>query len=283
MGAGERLEMSWREAMFEGEPRFVDVQRVARGMAATFRALDRARGEHVAIREMPRQEEGTTKAFVRGYEALRRTAEGAPGCVPAVSDLFMGQAEMAFAIEWIDGEDFRAHAAHGEPALRAAFTGLIRALDAIHRVGLVHRDIRPEHVLVTPAGRVVLISFAAACSPESTTTTSENVITANPIYMSPEVLRGEPSSAAVDLWGAGVMLFEALTGRPPFQGQHVMGLLRQILMEKAPAPSAMAPGVPEDLDRLCVGMLARDPAKRPSTAEVLRRLGAPPRDPTGGA
>jgi serine/threonine protein kinase len=101
--------------------------------------------------------------------------------------------------------------------------------------------------------------------------------------MSPEVLRGEPSLAAVDLWAAGVMLFEALTGKPPFEGQHVMGLLRQILLEKAPAPSALAPGVPADLDRLCVGMLARDPAKRPSTTEVLRRLGAPPQAPTAGA
>ncbi|MCB9683925.1 MAG: protein kinase [Alphaproteobacteria bacterium] len=155
--------------------------------------------------------------------------------------------------------------------LREAFRQLSEGVDALHRARRLHRDLKPANVLVTAEGRVVLVDFGL--TEDLSAVKRERRVAGTAAYMSPEQAAGDTLTEAADWYAVGVMLFEALTGQRPF-----MGSMNLVLAEKqaydAPAPSELCPGVPEDLDRICVSLLARDPAARPSGSDVLAVFGA---------
>jgi eukaryotic-like serine/threonine-protein kinase len=159
--------------------------------------------------------------------------------------------------------------------LRDTLRQLIEGIDALHAAGKLHRDVKPSNVLVTHEGRVVLLDFGVATELQAETerVPSSDEVVGTASYMSPEQSTGESQSPASDLYSAGVILYEALVGRPPFAGSFADVIARKCRMVPPP-PSACALGVPDDLDALCMAMLERDPAKRPGTGEILRRLGA---------
>ncbi len=177
-----------------------------------------------------------------------------------------------------DAKDGRANLAAPSPAdfgrLRDALRQLVEGIDALHAAGKVHRDVKPSNVLVTAEGRVVVLDFGVATElrarAEPAESSDELVGTAR--YMAPEQSTGEPQTSASDLYSAGVMLYEALVGRTPFTGSFVDIITMKCRMAPPP-PSAHAAGVPADLEALCVALLDRDPAMRPTSSEVLRRLG----------
>ncbi len=131
----------------------------------------------------------------------------------------------------------------------------------MHGAGLLHRDIKPSNVLVTREGRVVLLDFGLAVErqrAERADLSTPNVV-GTIQYMSPEQARTSPLTAASDWYSVGVMLFQALTGRMPLAGS-LMELLQRKQEVDSPPPSEVSPGVPDDLDALCVELLRRDPA-----------------------
>ncbi len=159
--------------------------------------------------------------------------------------------------------------------LRDTLRQLVEGLDALHAAGKLHRDVKPSNVLVTHEGRVVLLDFGVATELQDGTERlpSSDEVVGTASYMAPEQSTGEPQTPASDLYSAGVILYEALVGRPPFAGSFVDVIAMKCRMVPPP-PSACAMGVPADLDDLCMALLDRDPAVRPATGEVLRRLGA---------
>jgi hypothetical protein len=173
--------------------------------------------------------------------------------------------------------------------LLAALRQLVEGIHTLHSAGKLHRDIKPSNVLVTREGRVVLLDFGVATEilthgEKAHTGSGEVVGTA--CYMAPEQADDSPPSPASDWYSVGVMLYEALVGRPPFVGSLTEILTMKTLIEP-PAPSACVEGVPAELDALCRSLLDRDPARRPTGVEILRRLGvtrssAPPATPLGG-
>ena len=157
--------------------------------------------------------------------------------------------------------------------LRPALRQLAEGVAAIHAAGKLHRDIKPSNVLVTLEGRVVLLDFGVAGDLANARDNpgQEDQILGTPAYMAPEQARGAPAGTPADWYAVGVMLFEALTDGLPFEGSP-----QDILFSKqgvhAGRPSVLVPGVPADLDALCVDLLHPDPKKRPLGEDVLRRL-----------
>jgi eukaryotic-like serine/threonine-protein kinase len=169
--------------------------------------------------------------------------------------------------------------------LRRVLIQLGRALDALHAAGLVHRDLKPSNVRVTAEGRVVLMDFGIVAEMGQhghhgqhgqCAAPAADAIMGTPAYMAPEQGEGGQATAATDWYAFGVLLYNALSGRLPYRGAAAD--IMRAKKERAPlAPGAFVTGVPEDLQRLCMALLARDPADRPEGAAVLRALGA-----TGG-
>jgi tetratricopeptide (TPR) repeat protein len=156
--------------------------------------------------------------------------------------------------------------------LRAALRQLADGVAALHRRGMLHRDLKPSNVLVTAAGRVVILDFGLVS--ELGQRGRERPDVAGTVeYMAPEQAAGLATTGACDWYSVGVMLFEALTGRLPFAGT-ILEVLAQKLERDPPPVRALAPDAPADLAALCMALLAPDPEERPDDDEVLALLGA---------
>jgi serine/threonine protein kinase/tetratricopeptide (TPR) repeat protein len=158
-----------------------------------------------------------------------------------------------------------------ERRLRAALSQLATGLAALHRAGIVHRDVKPSNVWVEPDDRVVILDFGLAAAAESQS--DANFVVGTATHMAPEQAAGAPPTPSMDWYAMGVVLFQALTGRLPFQGPRRL-LLRAKMEEDAPRVRDLRPDAPGDLAALCDRLLDRDPARRPDEDELLMLLDA---------
>ncbi|GEL47000.1 protein kinase [Cellulomonas hominis] len=150
--------------------------------------------------------------------------------------------------------------------------GVLSALEYSHHAGIVHRDIKPANVMLTPTGAVKVMDFgiARAVADSAATMTQTQAVIGTAQYLSPEQARGETVDARSDLYSAGCLLFELLTGRPPFVGDSPVAVAYQHVREIAPAPSSVASDVPEVLDRITAKALAKERDARYSSAAEFR-------------
>ncbi|WP_084128459.1 Stk1 family PASTA domain-containing Ser/Thr kinase [Demequina sp. NBRC 110055] len=148
-------------------------------------------------------------------------------------------------------------------------SGVLTALDYAHHAGLVHRDIKPANVMLTPTGAVKVMDFgiARALADAGNTMTQTQAVVGTAQYLSPEQARGETVDARSDLYSVGCLLFELLTGRPPFVGDSPVSVAYQHVREEAPAPSAFAADVPKELDQVVLRALAKNRDQRYATAQ----------------
>ncbi|MFW2512661.1 Stk1 family PASTA domain-containing Ser/Thr kinase [Demequina sp. SO4-13] len=148
-------------------------------------------------------------------------------------------------------------------------SGVLTALDYAHHAGLVHRDIKPANVMLTPTGAVKVMDFgiARALADAGNTMTQTQAVVGTAQYLSPEQARGETVDARSDLYSAGCLLFELLTGRPPFIGDSPVSVAYQHVREEAPKPSDFASDVPSALDQVVLRALAKNRDHRYATAQ----------------
>jgi len=284
----ERETDGWR-----GTARYKVLRRIGEGATGiVYEAFDRQRGAAVAIKRL---HELTPGALYRFKQEFRTLADVLHPNLVLLHELSVTEGDGAFiAMELVLGTDFLSYVTKSKadtdgqtgpqepersPAdldkLRRALPQIIRAVHALHAAGKLHRDIKPTNVLVTPEGRVVVLDFGLATelpgrvdprAPE------EQEIVGTAHYMAPEQALAEEATEASDWYGVGAILYEALTGRPPFVGTAIDVLARKTTAE-APPPSTYAAGVPSDLDALCRELLACDPRRRPTGPDILRRMG----------
>lgn len=157
--------------------------------------------------------------------------------------------------------------------IRAVFAQLAEGVCALHEAGKLHRDLKCQNVMVTPARRVLLLDFGLVREVAAVNLPADGDIAGTPMYMAPEQCAGAPIGPPADWYAVGVMLFRALTDRFPFDGP-TLDVMASKQREEAPRASELVDGVPADLDELCAALLARRPEERPAGPEILRRLGA---------
>jgi len=156
--------------------------------------------------------------------------------------------------------------------LRGALVQLADALDALHQLGLVHRDLHPANVRITSSGRVVLLDVGTLPEVGATHDPARPV---GPVsHAAPELGEALPLAPASDWYAVGVLLFEALTGDLPFSGAGRDAFVRKQTIS-APSPALLVRGVPDDLDALCTALLATSPRLR-ATGDAIRALAPPP-------
>lgn len=179
-------------------------------------------------------------------------------------------------MEYVEGHTVRGilrdgHAVPIEEAVEIT-AGVLSALEYSHHAGIVHRDIKPANVMLTPTGAVKVMDFgiARAVADSAATMTQTQAVIGTAQYLSPEQARGEQVDARSDLYSTGCLLFELLTGRPPFTGDSPVAVAYQHVRETAPTPSQFASDVPEALDRITAKALAKERDARYSTAAEFR-------------
>ncbi|HXW06829.1 MAG TPA: protein kinase [Vicinamibacterales bacterium] len=163
--------------------------------------------------------------------------------------------------------------------LRVALGQIAEGLGALHDKGYMHRDLKPSNVLATVGHRVVILDFGLSGPLSHPAETDDEPLIGTPTYMAPEQAERARPGPAGDWYAVGIMLYEALTGRPPFVGSHA-DVLHAKRASEAPPASELVEGVPRDLDFLCTSLLRRDPAARPTAQDVFRLLQL---KPAGGA
>jgi len=179
-------------------------------------------------------------------------------------------------MEYVEGHTVRdilrdGHAVPIEEAVEIT-AGVLSALEYSHHAGIVHRDIKPANVMLTPTGAVKVMDFgiARAVADSAATMTQTQAVIGTAQYLSPEQARGETVDARSDLYSTGCLLFELLTGRPPFTGDSPVAVAYQHVREAAPVPSTFASDVPDSLDRITLKALAKERDARYSTAAEFR-------------
>ncbi|MCG2797774.1 MAG: Stk1 family PASTA domain-containing Ser/Thr kinase [Cellulomonas sp.] len=150
--------------------------------------------------------------------------------------------------------------------------GVLSALEYSHHAGIVHRDIKPANVMITPTGAIKVMDFgiARALADSAATMTQTQAVVGTAQYLSPEQARGEQVDARSDLYSTGCLLFELVTGRPPFMADSPVAIAYQHVREQAPLPSSLSDDVPEALDRVILKSLAKERESRYQTAAEFR-------------
>jgi len=266
--------------------RYEVVSRIARGgMATVYLAIDRRLDREVALKVMhPHLAEGTSGgAFVARFRREARSAARLthPGLVGVFDQGVDGETSY-LTMEYVDGSNLRRRIAEqgalrvGE-ALRVTEC-VLDALAAAHRTGLVHRDVKPENVLVASDDRVRVADFGLARAVTEVTSTTTGTVLGTVAYLAPELVQHGASDARTDVYATGVMLFEMLTGRQPFTGETPIQVAFQHVNSEVPAPSTLVDWLPSEVDELVGALAAHDPDDRPvdagSALQLVRRTRA---------
>src|SRR3954453_5348984 len=245
-------------------------------MATVSLALDQRLDREVALKVMHANladDDEFLHRFIREARSAARLTH--PGVVH-VYDQGQHDGVAFLAMEYVPGRTLRdLMRERGTLTPREALDVLEPVLDALgaaHAAGLVHRDVKPENVLLADDGRLKVADFGLARAVNSATTSQTGLLLGTVAYLAPEQVERGLADARSDVYPAGVLLFEMLTGVKPFEGETAVQIAFQHVTSEVPAPSSRARGVPRAMDELVAEAAARDPQRRPADARELLML-----------
>ena len=262
--------------------RYEVVSRIARGgMATVYLAVDRRLDRDVALKVMhPHLAEGGAGSdFVARFRREARAAARLthPGLV-GVYDQGVDGGTSYLTMEYVDGVNLRRYLSErGSLTVGAALDVTEQVLDALaaaHRAGLVHRDVKPENVLMASDGRIKVADFGLARAVTEVTSTTTGTVFGTVAYLAPELVVRGASDARTDVYATGVLLYEMLTGAQPFTGETPIQIAFQHVNSDVPAPSDAtdAGWLPVEVDELVGALAAREPDDRPADAGAALAL-----------
>ncbi|MBZ4333130.1 serine/threonine-protein kinase [Corallococcus sp. AS-1-12] len=275
---------------------FVIQERIgAGGMGVVYRAVHPLIGKQVAIKVMRIEMVSQQQVQRLLVEARAVNAVRHPGIIDIFGFGTLPDERPYVIMELLQGRSLSDFVRSKRPmdleSVVWVMDQMLSALGAAHRAGVVHRDLKPPNVFIvetpsTPAA-VKLVDFGIAKLMESRDKplTADDMVIGTPEFMAPEQIRGDTVGPATDLYAAGVLMFQLLTGVRPFQGESVQVMFAH-LEQSPPLPSSRLPGLPHDVDALVLQLLAKSPASRPPSAEAVREqlkripLRAQPRAPS---
>src|SRR5919199_369684 len=250
------------------------------GMAEVHRGRDLRLGREVAVKVL-RSDLARDPSF---QVRFRREAQAAASlnhpAIVAVYDTGEDRTTLGatpyIVMEYVEGETLRDELRReGRLEPRRAMSlaaDICGALDFSHRNGIVHRDVKPGNVMITPQGTVKVMDFgiARAVSDSAATMTSTAAVIGTAQYLSPEQARGDSVDARSDVYSLGCLLYELVTGAPPFTGDSPVSVAYQHVREDPKLPSSVNPAIPPDLDAILLKALSKNPANRYQSAAEMR-------------
>jgi eukaryotic-like serine/threonine-protein kinase len=244
------------------------------GMGEVFLARDRVLGRDVALKVLRRQYAGDSEFAERFKREARSAASLSNPNIVQVYD--RGETEEGssyIAMEYVPGgtlkEKIVAEGPLGAPEAAALGAQVAEALGAAHERGMVHRDIKPQNVLLTEKGDAKVADFGIARAGSSVTISKTGSVMGTAGYMSPEQALGKPATPKSDLYSLGVVLYEALTGELPFTADNPIAVSMKHVNEPPRPPAEIDPTIPEGMNALVTKLMAKDPEDRYASADKL--------------
>ena len=248
------------------------------GMGMVYLAEDVELGERVAIKTLRSDLLSADEtAMDRFRNEIRLARQISHRNIVRTHDFGNAGGVFFVTMEFVEGTTLRAvldsRGQLGAEATLAIARQLVDALECAHGEGIIHRDIKPQNLLIDAAGTLKIMDFGVARLAErSSGLTQAGMVVGTPAYMAPEQLLAESVDARSDLYSVGVVLYECLTGRPPFDAKSPISLIAKVLNEDAKPPDVVKPEVPHAVSAIVMQLLAKHPDQRPQGASALREM-----------
>jgi serine/threonine protein kinase/tetratricopeptide (TPR) repeat protein len=242
------------------------------GMGVVYKAEDTKLKRTVALKFLSPQALGTEDEKARFmHEAQAAAALNHPN-ICTVHEIDETEGQPFIAMEHVEGRSLKDLIEAGPLKLeesRALAMQISEGIHEAHRRRVVHRDIKPANIMITDEGRVKIMDFGLAKSPGRTQLTREGTTVGTVAYMSPEQTRGEGVDHRTDIWSLGVILYEMISGQPPFKGDHEQAVIYSIVNEEPKPLTGLRTGVPIELERIVRKAMAKKPEDRYQHADEL--------------
>jgi len=245
----------------------------AGGMGRVYRAYDKKLQEDIALKLIRPDIGADRKTIERFHNEIKIARKITHKNVCRTHDLHEERKTLFLTMEFVRGEDLRSLIHRTKVLSIATSVSIARqiaeGLSEAHKLGIIHRDLKPGNIMIDKDGQAKIMDFGIARSLLGKGLTGEGAIVGTPEYMSPEQIEGKEIDQRSDIYSLGIILYEMLIGRPPFEGETPFSVATKHKTEPPPVPKKIIPQMPEELNRLILRCLEKDKTKRYQTAEEL--------------